>query len=108
MTDIITSKLGVTVIYQGKNVKVDAYLMGRSGRNSPASLYFKYKGRWISPYEQEKRGWSTEGNIAIMSMWLKHLYSETIQKKMNLPNPFLDMVNATKINWSGLSISIPA
>ena len=41
-----------------KDVTVEVYEVGRKGTKSPSDYYYRYENRWITPYEQKKRGWA--------------------------------------------------
>jgi hypothetical protein len=55
---ILFSELpNVEVTFAGTPIKVGVLVFGRDKNNSPKSIYYKYEGRLISPYEMRRRNW---------------------------------------------------
>ena len=52
INDAWTTKLN------GQSVNVEVWEAGRNGTMSPITTYYRYKGRWIAPIEQKRRGWA--------------------------------------------------
>lgn len=45
-------------------ITIALYVASRGGTKSPYTYYFKYKGRWITPYAQKKHGWGFPAGMA--------------------------------------------
>jgi hypothetical protein len=76
-------------------LNIEVWTTSRDGSHSPLMILYKYKGRWITEFEQKHRQWRLI-NIGIL---FKALYSRPANVLKDLVydhNPFLKMISKIK------------
>lgn len=71
-----------------KKVKVDVYQDNfRDGMLSPKSVYYKYKGRWITQYEMKKKHWAGPS----LNLLFTIVYGDKLPDILYNKNPLLNL-----------------
>ncbi len=96
-----TKKLGGV-----NHLKVTVWGFKRAGSQAPETIYYKYRGRWISRYERRLR-WSSENLVSFfMQHYLSAHYAPIISEMIWQDNPFLKMIEKDG-SFSGTYIPVP-
>lgn len=102
LTTIRTKKIN------GKNrLKVQVWKFTRGGSKSPCQILYKYRGRWITPYEQKLR-WVKLDLAQTFSIFLQRLYVPRIKDMLFTENPLLASIKKHDSNtFQGKLLPIP-
>lgn len=87
----------VEVQHNGKKVIVDVYEAGRGGTESPSQYYILANGRWVTPYEQDKRGWI----LPFLNWLFKKTYGPHLRDLVYGANALLSVIPKDK-NYGGM------
>lgn len=82
---------------------VHAFKVGREGTKAPWEIYYKYNGRWITPFEQRIKGWKALDLNAILRFTYSALKMEHLIYRNN---PLLQMIPKGS-SWSGAYLKLP-
>jgi hypothetical protein len=80
MKYIISSKLN--------GGRLEIWSTGRGGTKSPTSFYYRFEGRFVSPFEQRVRVWPNIHGVLINSV-LRKVYKPYLKDLIYQDNPFL-------------------